>query len=358
MSGKILNYFPGGNTSEGFYSFYNYILSQKDAKRIICIKGGPGTGKSSLMKKIGNFFNERGYDIELHHCSSDNNSLDGVVIKNLKVAILDGTAPHVVDPKNPGAVDEVLNMGDCWREDGFAPFREEIIKHNIKISELFQSAYRFLGAAKKIYDDIEYLNDRNYDDFKVNKFVEGLVEKCLPYKYTNLGYERHIFEAAFTPNGKVYYIKDLMKDYNDIYCLNGCSSSYRSNILKHIGNEAIKMGFYVEFLHNPLIPSEIHHILIPELSLCFVSSNEMNECSLEGKQIYLESLYKDTIIMEKDRINKDKELYNSLIEGAINNIKNAKELHDHMETYYIPNMDFKKIDLVYEKTINKILSYE
>jgi hypothetical protein len=42
--------FPGGNTSKGFYSLYRYILSQDEARRIICIKGGPGTGKSSLMK--------------------------------------------------------------------------------------------------------------------------------------------------------------------------------------------------------------------------------------------------------------------------------------------------------------------
>ena len=94
MKGKIADIFPGGNTSKGFYSFYRYILSQDEARRIICIKGGPGTGKSSLMKKVGQFFNEKGYNIEYHHCSSDNNSLDGVVIKGLNVAILDGTSPH------------------------------------------------------------------------------------------------------------------------------------------------------------------------------------------------------------------------------------------------------------------------
>lgn len=98
MKGRTVDLFPGGNTSKGFYSFYRYILGQEDARRIICIKGGPGTGKSSLMKKIATHFNEKGYDIEFHHCSSDNNSLDGIVIKGLNVAMLDGTAPHVVVP--------------------------------------------------------------------------------------------------------------------------------------------------------------------------------------------------------------------------------------------------------------------
>ena len=41
---KERHLFPGGNTSKGFYSLYRYVLSQDDAKRILCIKGGPGTG--------------------------------------------------------------------------------------------------------------------------------------------------------------------------------------------------------------------------------------------------------------------------------------------------------------------------
>ena len=46
---KERDLFPGGNSSKGFYSFYRYVLTQDDAKRILCIKGGPGTGKSQLM---------------------------------------------------------------------------------------------------------------------------------------------------------------------------------------------------------------------------------------------------------------------------------------------------------------------
>jgi len=93
MSGKIRRVFPGGNTSKGFYSYYDNIIN-KDANRIFILKGGPGTGKSSLMKKIGQILLDKGYDVEYHHCSSDNNSVDGIVIPKLKVGLIDGTAPH------------------------------------------------------------------------------------------------------------------------------------------------------------------------------------------------------------------------------------------------------------------------
>lgn len=108
--GKVRRVFPGGNTYKGFYSYYDYILKQEDAKKIMVLKGGPGVGKSSFMKKLGAAIVKKGYDIEYHHCSSDNNSIDGLVIPDIGVALMDGTAPHVVDPKNPGAVDEITHL--------------------------------------------------------------------------------------------------------------------------------------------------------------------------------------------------------------------------------------------------------
>ena len=50
MTGKTRKMFPGGNTANGFYSFFDYIIPN-DVNRIFCLKGGPGVGKSSFMKK-------------------------------------------------------------------------------------------------------------------------------------------------------------------------------------------------------------------------------------------------------------------------------------------------------------------
>jgi len=91
--GHVKKVFPGGNTSQGFYSFYDYIL-HPEAKRLFILKGGPGVGKSTLMKQVGETMLAKGYDIEFHYCSSDNSSLDGIVIPALQVGIIDGTAPH------------------------------------------------------------------------------------------------------------------------------------------------------------------------------------------------------------------------------------------------------------------------
>ena len=111
MKGDQRNIYPGGNTPRGFYSYYNYILPQRKAEKIYCIKGGPGSGKSTLMKKTGEYFLEKGEDVDYLWCSSDPDSLDGILLPDRGVAVIDGTAPHVTDPVNPGAVDKIINLG-------------------------------------------------------------------------------------------------------------------------------------------------------------------------------------------------------------------------------------------------------
>ena len=112
MNGKIRHIYPGGNTPEGFFSYYSYIMGQQEANRIICLKGGPGVGKSTFMRKIGEHFVEKGEDVDFLWCSSDPGSLDGIVLKKRRIAMIDATSPHIVDPVNPGAVDSIVHLGE------------------------------------------------------------------------------------------------------------------------------------------------------------------------------------------------------------------------------------------------------
>lgn len=93
--GKVRRVFPGNNTAYGFYSFYDQIVGP-GANHIFVIKGGPGVGKSTFMRVIGQALVDRGFDIEQHCCSSDPNSLDGVYIPAIDVALIDGTSPQSV----------------------------------------------------------------------------------------------------------------------------------------------------------------------------------------------------------------------------------------------------------------------
>ncbi len=64
-------YFLGGNTTEGFFSYYEYLADAEEFNKTYIIKGGPGTGKSTTMKAVGKWGEEHGFDVDYVHCSSD-----------------------------------------------------------------------------------------------------------------------------------------------------------------------------------------------------------------------------------------------------------------------------------------------
>ena len=87
-------FYLGANSPTGFYSLYDQLLEPEQAETIYILKGGPGCGKSSLMRRVAQAMEEKGASVEYIACSGDPDSLDAVVFPALNTAIVDGTAPH------------------------------------------------------------------------------------------------------------------------------------------------------------------------------------------------------------------------------------------------------------------------
>ena len=72
---------------------------RKDYKSgFVTLIGRPNVGKSTLMKRVAKAFEPESDRIEWIHCSSDVESLDGVIIHDQKISIADGTPPQENDP--------------------------------------------------------------------------------------------------------------------------------------------------------------------------------------------------------------------------------------------------------------------
>ena len=78
------------------------------------------------MKRLADDWERRGLTVEHHHCSADPGSLDAVALPEAGVAVVDGTRPHTIDPRFPGAVDEIVHLGEYWDEEGIRRHRDEI----------------------------------------------------------------------------------------------------------------------------------------------------------------------------------------------------------------------------------------
>lgn len=356
MEGKTRKLFSGGNTANGSYNFFNYMIPE-NVNRIFCLKGGPGVGKSSLMKKIVKEFLEKGYDVELHHCPSDPSSLDGIVIKKLGIVLLDGTAPHIVDPKNPGAIDEIVNLGDYWNLEGLEKNKVEIVECGKDISSSFRRAYRFLKAAEPIYYDIEEKYKDCMDYGKVNSLTVEFINDLFKDIECSENYkkERHLFGTAITPTGHLDYTDSILSDTNKVYYLKGEIGTGKTTFLQKVYTKAVELGLNVEVYHYPLVKEKLETILIKDLGIGITSSN-----LFEGQNtIDLDScINRDKLERYEEEIKFNKKIFDELVNYAISNLKKAKSKHDVIEAYYVPNMKFDEIEELKCELIERILKYE
>ncbi|MCY6483263.1 ATPase [Clostridium aestuarii] len=251
-------------------------------------------------------------------------------------------------------------MGECWNENGFKDCRNKIISINKQVGKTFKHAYHYIGAAKTIHDDWSSYNTQALNLSKLNNLKEELKNKILTnFKVSTMGNSRHLFATAFTPNGIVTYIDSIYRDCKDIYVLNGGPGTGKTSVLTYIYKEALKRGLFVEVYHDALIPEKIEHIVIPALNIAILTSNEINQKKFKGYQINMDNyLNKNMLKNNMEEIKKDIENFYLLLNTGLKIIAKAKSLHDELEKYYIPNMNFDKTEEIGTQTINKILIYE
>ncbi len=171
-------YFAAANSYKGFVSYFNDIFNSSDYDRIYVLKGGPGTGKSSFMKKAENYFFDKENETEAIYCSSDPDSLDGIIVArgDTKIAVLDGTAPHERDAVVPGAIDEIINLGDCWDTKLLRAVSEKISDLNNEKGEAYKTAYAYLKIAGGANEEIKKVIFRNFDKISAINSIKKLAE--------------------------------------------------------------------------------------------------------------------------------------------------------------------------------------
>ncbi len=362
------HYFPGNNTPEGFFSYYKYILGQREANRIICLKGGPGTGKSTFMKRIAEIFRGK-EDIDYLHCSADENSLDGIVLKNRKVALIDGTSPHLTDPLTPGAVDKLLNLGEFWNEESISINKDEIIDLNEETSKWYRVAYNYLNAAKSVFRSLESIYSEAVESSEVYKVVADVINDVYGNNDISLvpGKKKKFFASAVTASGVVNYIPSLLENMNKIYMVSAPVGYSNNSFMEIIAEGALYRGLQVEAYYCSICPDEkIEHLVIPEIGTAFVTMNDyhdfepweiddFDELDREIVLIDVSDYMKPCVLLKnKELLDNLKEEYEILIGKSCKYLEKAKSTHMKVEDMYIPSMNFTEVGNLIAETAEEL----
>ncbi len=356
---SVKHYFVCANSSAGFRNFFPETLEPME--RVYIIKGGPGTGKSTLMKRLGTYLWEKGEDVDYIHCSSDPDSLDGVLFRGSKVAVVDGTAPHIIEPTAPGAKEEYVNLGHLWDSKKLIPHRDEILQYQGWISNCYTGVYRFLGSAKEIHDRWEKVYRENTDYALLNQLTEDFLGQVLgkaPEK-PGKGEVSHRFFGALSKDGSVHFLESLLAGVETRCFIKGRPGTGKSTLMKKLAERAREKGLCTEVYHCSLDPDSLDMVVLPELSFGVFDATEPHELFPDRETDWILDLYEGAVRPGTDQENFEllslyQREYREKINLARACLREAKAYHNDLEEIYGKAMDFSGMDEIFEELKREI----
>ena len=179
----------------------------------------------------------------------------------------------MVEPKYPGAVEQYVNLGDCYDRAGLRAIRGKILTCMDGYKEHYQRAYRCLDAAAGIQTDVRAMLAAPALEEKLAARAHGILSRELKSKRSApSGRVKQRFLDAVSHKGLITLFQTARAQCTRIYEL---SDRYGLShlLLTHLLAGAVMGGYDVVACPDPMAPERLSHLLVPELGLAFLSAS-------------------------------------------------------------------------------------
>lgn len=345
-------YFAASNSVSGFFSYYAEIFDAARIGHVYAVKGGPGTGKSRFLRDVAEYAEALGWESEYIYCSSDPNSLDGVVLTAAGrggIALLDATSPHVYEPSLPGAREELVDLGAFWNAEQIFSFTDEIRRLNAEKKSAYQRAYRYLAGFGEMSRNRDALVAPYIRREKIANFAERLMQGIptgrgfspSPALMHSIGMRGEVgFDTYFAQARRLYLIED-------------CKGSAKY-LMDALGELARERALSIRISHDPVEHEKIDGLFLCESGTAFVVADIRN-CHYPRKKIGMRR-FVDVASMKSVRaeLNYTERMRRALRMGALDALEKVSKVHFRLEEIYMSAMDFEKKEAFTESFCKKL----
>ncbi len=339
-------YFAASNSSEGFCSYYNEVFDPEKLHKIYIIKGGSGTGKAFFMREVARTAELCGFSVRYIYCSSDASSLDGIIIKEQKIAILDGTAPHIVEPRCVGAVESFVNLAEFLDERMLSSSRKLIEGISNEKQKGFVRAYRTLASYRELCENVADIVLPCLKLEKIKKYAKRFADGL----EGGDGEEEHLLTRAIGMRGLSSF--DTYFENAGIYYEINDYFETAHFMMGEIYSAMKEKKIDIRISNHPIIKKRIDVLCAKQSGLTFEISNEMDN---EGRSINMKRF------VDGAQISKIRQQYRSLVRVrdsilnlALEEFENIKKYHFILEEIYGSAMDFEAKEQFTREFCNKI----
>lgn len=333
--------FGGLNCDIGHMSLYDECF--KGAQYLYTIKGGPGTGKSCMMKEIAQAAIERKQKVCMIHCGSDADSLDGIYLPERRVGILDGTFPHVWEPQLPGIDGEILNIGQFWRNGKLQGEQATLRQLSAAKKKGYESVYRYFYAMRELRVEVRALLDATLDEVKLDRAARHAIDTIRGEGETSVR-QMH----AIGMNGDRYL--SLSDEWSIIGVCDEFDGGYR--YLQALHEHAKQKGIACIISYHPIYHDELQMIAFPGSGLVYTVSPELSaKRNIHMRRFHDREVYSRNRRMCRELIG----MTQMLREKAILRFGDIRNIHFQIEGIYTAAMDFDAMEKFRHRVRNAVL---
>lgn len=329
------------NTPQGFVSHFDKYLN---CDKVICLKGGSGVGKSTLLRQAIKIAKERNFHIVAVPCSSDYKSLDMVVIKELDTVILDSTAPHIIEPMAYGVIGEIFNLGDCLDKVRLREHKSELIKLLDDKAIVYSGLYNYLSIASKHIANVD-----SYYSAYLSQDVDKLVGRII---------SEHL--AVASPSDDIL---PRFADYLEVSGLIDNTAKYiDGRVVVKIESPSLAIarkviGKLAQYLDGNCIGYEKYYALMAPTELSGIGVGNIvvttANCSAEFVYSLGNKESADGMRGKLSQIIEDRSSSQNAILRAADCLAKARDMHQTVEKYYYNAMNFDALD----RAKNKLMTW-
>lgn len=346
-------FFLGANSKSGFCSLYDSFPN--GGEFLWVIKGCPGCGKSSFMRRIGDAAKQAGLHPEYILCSGDPDSLDGVRIPEKHIAYVDGTAPHVIEPRHPGAGGLYLDLSRFLDAGGLQARAPELLELERRYQAQYAAAYAQLTAAAALLPKNQPGVRADAAEAALARRIGGIAARELrPLK--KRGTCAHRFLSAWSCQGHLLLRETVGSCCARVIVLDNKLGLGHTAL--DILAEAAEAGGYDRILcHDPLEPEKPEALLLPERSLAFLAvGDDSPALPPADRRLRLDAHILRSLTSEARRaLRQRRKESRAMLRAATETLAQAKALHDELEAVYHPHVDFDGVSELAEDHIRWLL---
>jgi len=342
------HYFVRGHTAHGAHFLHRSAFG--GLNKIFVLTGPQGAGKSTVLRSLADRLLDQGQHVQCFHSPLRSEELDGIILTELKVGLIDGRVYEGIAEKEAGEI-AFIDFGKALDNRLVSPEQSgEIEELKGKLDRAYSQAYGAFLTALRIHDEWEKYYIESMDFGKADRIAQDLIQQLYA------GHEgdtptagRHLFFGAATPKGAFDFIQSLTAGLVRRIFIKGRPGSGKSTLLKKLAAAAEQKGIVVQVFHCGFDPNSLDMLIFPTLGTAIFDSTAPHEYFPDRDGDEVLDMYALTMSAGTDEayaaeLAAIKQRYTAKMKEATAFLAEAEAIDSQIKAYYVAATNFSIVE--------------